>query len=93
MTYDDLQNIFKTEYLLPWEHDYYWCYFSHPADRDTIVSRAYEMIVDLSRFYCVAKGNHAYIIVPKGTLIPEDFLENLEMITDVPSEPITEEGQ
>ena len=93
MTYEDLQNIFKVEYLTPWEHDYYWAFFPEPADRETITARAFEIIPEITRFYCVTRGNHAYIIVPKGTVIPEEFLENIEAITDVPEEPAPEEGE
>ena len=93
MTYNDLQNIFRIEHLLPWEHEYYWAYFTSPADKLWITARAYEIIEDLSRFYCHVRGNHAFIIVPKGTVIPEGFLDNIESVTEVPAEPIPEEGE
>lgn len=87
MTYEQLTNIFIASHILPWESDYYWAYFDAPADQVAISTKAYEEIEDLTMFFCTVRGNNAYIIVPKGTVIPEDFLENIEQITEVPTEP------
>lgn len=90
MTYEELQNIFIASHLLPWEHDYYWAFYSDTADVNQITADAYEKIEGLAMFYCHARANNAYIIVPKGTVIPEGFAENISLITDSPTEPPAE---
>lgn len=87
MTYEQLTNIFIASHLNPWEHDYYWAYFAHPADSAALTGKAYNEITGLNGFFCTTRGNNAYIIVPKGTVIPDGFVENIEQITDVPAEP------
>ncbi len=87
MTYEQLTNIFRAAHLNPWEHDYYWAYFNHPADSAAITGKAYEEIEGLDKFFCFTKGNNAYMIVNKGTVIPEGIIENLNQITDIPTEP------
>lgn len=87
MTYEQLTNIFIAGHLSPWEHDYYWAYFDKPANQLDLTGKAYKEIPQLGSFFCTTRGNNAYIIVPKGTVIPEGFVENIEQITDVPAEP------
>jgi len=87
MTYEQLTNIFRAAHLNPWEHDYHWAFFAHPADSAEITAKAYDAIEGLEKFFCFTRGNNAYIIVNKGTVIPEGTIENIQQITDVPTEP------
>lgn len=87
MTYEELQNIFIATHLNPWDHDYYWAFYPEVADVNKITADAYDQIEDLNMFYCHVRANNAYMIVPKGTVIPEGFAENISLITESPTEP------
>lgn len=91
MTFEDLKTIFLTPALLPWEHDYYLASFTETKDKQQFLDYAYQTIKNLNGIWYEILGNTVYFVVKKGTEIPEDFAEYVEMITDVPEKP-TDEG-
>lgn len=90
MTFKDLQDIFQTNWLLPWVHDYYMATFIEAKTKQEFLDYVYETIPDLDGVWYEVKGNVVYFIVKKGTVIPEGFADNLEVITDVPEQPVEE---
>lgn len=88
MTFEDLQNIFQTPTLKPWEHDYYVATFAEAKTSQEFLDHAYTSISGLTGIWYEVTGNTAYFIVAKNTVIPEDFANIVEAITDVPEEPV-----
>jgi hypothetical protein len=97
MTYENLQNIFQVPHLKPWEHDYYEARFTSAINMQEFLDLAHSKIEGLTNIWYEISGNIVHFIVPKGIVIPEDFAEQVEIITDVPEEPpvkeTTEEGK
>lgn len=91
MTFQELQGIFQTPSLLPWEHDYYVAKFNEGKTPQEFLDYAYEKIQGLEGIWYEVKGTMVYFLVKKGTAIPEDFADSIEAVTDVPEQP-TEEG-
>lgn len=90
MKFEDLQNIFQTPTLKPWEHDYYEATFVTAKTNQEFLDYVYETVEGLTGVWYEVSGNTVYFIVPKGTIIPEDFAPLLGKITDVPEEPVAE---
>lgn len=88
MTYSDFQNIFQTPWLTPWTHDYYVAFFAEQKTSQEFLDYAYEKIEGLSGIWYEVHGNAAYFLVVKDTVIPEDFATSVELITDVPEQPV-----
>lgn len=88
MTYNELQDIFQTPFLNSWEHDYYSAVFENELSSQEFLDKAYEQIPSLGGLWFYTLGNTVYFIVPKGTVIPEDFSLSISSITDVPEQPI-----
>ena len=91
MTYNEIQDIFQTPFLKPWEHDYYGAYYATPKTRQEFLDYAYQTITNLNGLWFEEVGNMVYFIVLKGTVIPDDFADDLHIATEVPEQP-TEEG-
>jgi len=91
MKYEEIQNIFQTPFLAPWEHDYYGAYFAEAKTPQEFLDYAYVEISNLRGIWYEVAGNMVYFVVPKDTIIPEDFCDSLQVVTDVPEQP-TEEG-
>ena len=90
MTFNELQDIFRTTALLPWEHDYYMAYYVTPKDKQEFLDHAYTAIENLNGIWYEILSNMVYFVVKKGTVIPEDFADSIESVTDVPEQPIEE---
>ncbi len=90
MTFADLQNIFITNWLAPWEHDYYMATFNEPKNQQEFLDYSYTTIENLDGIWYEVVGNSVYFIVKKGTIIPEDFADHIEAIVEVPEQPIEE---
>lgn len=91
MTFQDLQDIFQTPTLAPWEHDYYVATFEEPKTTQEFLDYAYETINDLTGIWYEVSGNSVYFVVAKDTLIPDDFSFTLDKAIDVPEQPTPEE--
>jgi len=92
MKYEEIQNIFQTPFLAPWEHDYYAAYFAQQKSSQEFLDHAYLSIENLSGIWYKVSENMVYFVVAKGTVIPEDFCESLQVVTDVP-EQTEEQGE
>jgi len=92
MKYEEIQNIFQTPFLTPWEHDYYGAYFAEAKSSQQFLDHAYSSIENLSGIWYEVSGNMAYFVVAKGTVIPENFADSLQTATDVPEQPV-EQGE
>lgn len=92
MTYNDLLNIFVVSYIEPWKHDYYVAIFDIEKTKQEFLDYAYSTIPNLEGLWYQIQGSTIYFIVPKGTVIPEDFAETVTTITDVPEQPVPVEG-
>lgn len=90
MTFQEFQNIFQTPWLSPWDHDYYVAVFSTQKTKQEFLDYAYETIEALSGIWYEVQGSSVYFLVKKGTVFPEDFAQTLELITDVPEQPVDE---
>lgn len=90
MTYTEIQTIFQTPFLDPWEHDYYGAYYATPKTRQEFLDYAYQTINDLNGLWFEEVGNMVYFIVPKGTVIPNDFAEGLHPASGTPEQPSDE---
>ena len=90
MTYSEIQDIFQTPFLNPWENDYYGAYYATPKTRQEFLDYAYENIPNLSGLWFEDVGNMVYFIVPKGTVIPDNFADDLHIVAEVPEKPIEE---
>lgn len=90
MTFQELQDIFQTPGLLPWEYDYYVSRFADPKTPQEFLDHAYQSIEGLAGVWYEVNGLTVYFIVPKGTIVPEDFAELVEAITEVPQQPVEE---
>jgi len=90
MLFNEFNNIFQTPFLAPWEHDYYAAFFHEPKTSQEFLDYAYSNIENLRGLWYEVKGNVAYFIVLKDTVIPEDFADSLQMITEVPEQPVQE---
>lgn len=88
MKYEEIQNIFQTPFLLPWEHDYYAAYFAEAKTPQEFLDYAYSTIENLKGIWYEVVGNMVYFVVNKDTVIPENFSDTLQQITDVPEQPI-----
>lgn len=91
MKFQDLQDIFQTPTLSPWEHDYYVATFEEPKTAQEFLDYAYENINDLTGIWYEVSGNSVYFVVPKDTVIPDDFALTVDKATDVPEQPTLEE--
>lgn len=92
MKFQDLQDIFQTPTLAPWEHDYYVATFEEPKTPQQFLDYAYENIQGLSGIWYEVLGNSVYFVVAKDTLIPNEFAFVLIKATDVPEQPTLDEG-
>lgn len=92
MRFEEIQNIFQTPWLAPWEHDYYVATFLEPKTSQEFLDYAYIKIENLSGIWYEVSGSMACFVVPKGTVIPEDFAYTLTQAEDVPGQPVAEEG-
>lgn len=92
MTFQELQNIFQTPFLAPWEHDYYVAYFIQPKSSQEFLDHAYSSIAGLSGVWYKVSENVSYFVVVKGTIIPENFADTVQVVTEVP-EQMTEQGE
>lgn len=91
MKFEEFNDIFRTPFLLPWEHDYYSAFFTEQKTPQEFLDYVYETIPGLSGVWYEVVGNMAYFIVKKGTVVPEDFADILNVVTDIPEQP-TDEG-
>jgi hypothetical protein len=91
MTFNELKDIFQTPALMPWEHDYYAAHYITPKTNQEFLDHAYTSIENLNGIWYEIAGNMAYFVVKKGTVIPENFADSIQSVTDVPEKP-TEEG-
>lgn len=87
MTFEDLQNIFQTPTLIPWEHDYYVSSFEADITQQEFLDYAYTNIDNLDGIWYEVNGLTAYFVVKKGTVIPNDFANSVELVTEVPEQP------
>lgn len=87
MTFDDFNNVFQTPFLMPWENDYYVATFENPITSQEFLDHAFLSISDLSGLWFHVNGNASHFIVPKGTIIPEDFALSVSTVTDIPAQP------
>jgi|694.fasta_scaffold02007_24 hypothetical protein len=92
MRFEEIQNIFQTPWLSPWQHDYYAATFLEPKTSQEFLDYAYSKIENLSGIWYEVAGPMAYFVVAKGTIIPEDFAYALAQAEDVPEQPVIEEG-
>ena len=92
MTFIELQDIFQTPFLAPWEHDYYVAHFPQPKTSQEFLDHSYASIEGLSGIWYKVSGNAAYFIVVKGTIIPENFADTIQEVTEVP-EQNTDQGE
>ena len=90
MTFEEFNNVFQTPFLNPWENDYYAAYFATAKTRQEFLDYAYQTIEGLRGLWFEDTGNMVYFIVPKGTVIPENFADSLQVVTDVPEQPTEE---
>lgn len=90
MTFQELQNIFQTNWLLPWEHDYYVARFEQPKTSQEFLDYAYQSISGLTGIWYEVNGSSVYFIVKKDTVIPEDFADGIVVVTDIPEQPVVE---
>lgn len=88
MTYSEFQNIFQTPWLTPWTHSYYVATFTEQKTSQEFLDYAYSKIEGLSGIWYEVQGNAVYFLVSNDTVIPEDFATTVEMITDVPEQPV-----
>jgi len=93
MTYEEIQNIFQTPFLNSWEHDYYVMVFQDSITTQELLDHAYNSITGLTGIWFHIIGNTCYVVVPKGTVIPDDFAITVSPITDVPEQPIEEPAE
>lgn len=91
MTFQELQDIFQTPWLSPWEHDYYASSFDVGKTSQEFLDYAYEHIEGLTGIWYEISGNSVYFLVKKDTIVPDDFAPNLYKVIDVPEQP-AEEG-
>lgn len=91
MTFEEFNNIFRTPFLNSWENDYYSAFFTTEKTSQEFLDYAYTTIEGLRGLWYEVVGNMVYFIVPKGTVVPEDFADVLNVVTDIPEQP-TEEG-
>ena len=90
MKFNELQDIFQTPALLPWQHDYYAAYYITPKTNQEFLDHAYTSIENLDGIWYEILSNMAYFVVKKGTVIPVDFADSIQSVTDVPEQPIEE---
>jgi hypothetical protein len=90
MLFNEFTNIFQTPFLDPWEHDYYAAFFHEPKSAQEFLDCAYTKIENLKGLWYEVRGNVAYFIVPKDTVIPAGFSDSLQVITEVPKQPAQE---
>jgi hypothetical protein len=86
MTFDDFTKVFQTPFLKPWEHDYYEAVFDNSITDQEFLDHAHLSIQDLSGLWFRVGGNTSYFIVPKGTIIPENFA-TVTVVTGIPEQP------
>lgn len=85
MTFDDFTRVFQTPFLKPWEHDYYDAAFDNFITDQEFLDHAYLSIPDLSGLWFRVIGNTSYFIVPKSTVIPENFA-TVTLVTGIPDQ-------
>lgn len=73
---------------MPWEHNYYIASFAEEKTPQEFLDYAYQTINGLSGIWYEVKGSQVYFIVKKDTVIPENFADVLEVITDIPEQPV-----
>lgn len=94
MNFNDFSNVVKFEGLTPNTHDFYLATFSRSMDHQTFLDHAYQQIQDLQGLWFKSVGNSVYFIVPKLTVIPDDFADNVIKAaeeTEVSDQLVTEE--
>ena len=88
MTFTEFNEIFQTPFLQPWEHDYYEASFVEQTSTQEFLDHAYASISGLTGLWFHISGNMSHFIVPKGTIIPEDFALSVKPVTDIPEQPV-----
>lgn len=88
MTFEEFNNIFQTPFLAPWENDYYVATFENPVTPQDFLDYTYKSIDGLAGLWYHVNGNASHFIVPKGTVIPENFALSVSLVTNVPEKPI-----
>lgn len=91
MTFEEFNNIFRTPFLNPWDNDYYSAFFAEAKTPQEFLDYSYTTITGLRSLWYEVVGNMVYFIVPKGTVIPNNFADIMQSVTDIPEQP-TEEG-
>jgi len=93
MTFNDFNNVFQTPFLNPWENDYYEAIFETSMNNQEFLDYAYASIQGLSGLWFHVTGNVSYFIVPKGTVLPENFATIVTAVTEIPEQPAETQGQ
>lgn len=87
MNFEDFSNVVKFEGLTLETHDFYMASFDRSMDQQGFLDYAYENIADLQGIWFKAAGTVVYFVVPKDTVIPEDFADSLIEVEPNPPEP------
>ena len=83
-----MNRIIQVPSIKPWEYDFYMATFDHAITDQELLDHSVAVIPNYTNMFSRILGDTVYFIVPKGTIIPEDFSFKIENITDVPEETL-----
>jgi hypothetical protein len=87
MNLNDFSNVVRFEGLTPETHDFYLATFTKEIDHQTFLDHAHTNIADLTAVWFKSLGTNVYFIVPKLTVIPEDFAHSVTKVEEIAPEP------
>jgi hypothetical protein len=91
MDFQSFIQIFMVQSMKPWEHDYYVVNFQNGTTSQEFADYTFSKAkspegLTITGLWFELRGNTVYFILPKGSVLDNDYSDQLTVVTGVPTQ-------